>query len=118
MENLNHHILSGIYQLLMSQPLQFLLHHSFIIGIFTGIISVIPFVIKRLPTLIVAIVALLASYYISQLLGFTFMQALYSGKTYFIAILVGNYVIGSIFGCAVANLIQFTRGEHEYATNK
>ena len=117
MENFNHQILSGIYQILVSKPVQFLFDHSLAIGFLTGAISVIPFMIKRLPTVAVAIMAIFASYYASELLNLTFMQALYSEKTYFIAKLVGNYLIGSIFGCAIANLIQLIRGEHDHATN-
>lgn len=117
MENFLHQLLAGVAQILLSKPIIFLFEHSFIIGLVTGIISVMPFAVKQLPTLIVIIVGILSSFYISEYYNLSFIQALYSDKSYFIAVLMGNYLIGSIFGCAIANLIQRIRGEHEHAAS-
>ena len=117
MENFNHQLLAGIAQILLSKPVMFIFNHSFAIGLITGAISVIPFVVKQLPTLIIMVIALLASFYISEYFNLTLSQALYSAKAYFIATLVGDYIVGSIFGCVVANLIQRIRGEQDHATN-
>ena len=117
MENLNLQLLAGIYQLLVSNPVQVFFHHSFLIGVFAGVISLLPYGIKRLPHVVVAIIVLFTWYWVKQKLNFSVMQAMYSEKSYFIVAFFGNYIIGCIVGCVIANLIQRVRGEHEYATN-
>lgn len=117
MDNFLHQILSGIAQIILSKPVVFLFDHSLVIGLITGAISLIPFMVKQLPTIIIAVVALLASFYMSEYFNLTFIQALYFEKTYFIAKLVGNYIVGLAFGYAITNLIQRIRGEHEHASN-
>ena len=117
MENFNHQMLNGLYQLLASSPIKMLFKYSLPIGVLTGVVSLLPFAIKRIPHAVVAIIALLASIFIAESFGLTKEQMLYSEKAYFIAKFIGDYVVGCVFGLIFANLIQRIRGDHDHATN-
>lgn len=117
MDNLNHQLMDGLYKLLTTKPVDFILQHSLLIGFITGVISLMPFVIKQIPHVVILIVAILTAFFISNSLDLSFNQALYSAKFYIVANFIGNYVIGCIFGFVVANLIQRIRGEHDHVAN-
>lgn len=117
MDNLNHQLMDGLYKLLTTKPVDFILQHSLLIGFITGVISLMPFVIKQIPHAVIAIVAILTAFFISNSLDLSFSQALYSAKFYIVANFIGNYVIGCILGFVVANLIQRIRGEHDHVAN-
>lgn len=118
MDNFHYHMLSGLHYILASKPVMFLFNNSLAVGILTGSISLIPFIlIRRLPTLIVNLIVMLISFYIYEAFNLTIMQFMYSVNTYFIANFFGNYIVGFIFGCVIANLIQRIRGEHHHAAN-
>ncbi len=117
MDNLNRQLMDGLYKLLTAKPTDFILQHSLLIGFITGIISLMPFAIKRIPHAVISILAILTAFFISNSLDLSFSQALYSAKFYIVANLIGNYVIGCIFGFALANLIQRIRGEHDHVAN-
>jgi len=118
MHSLNEQILTGISELLLSRPIHFIFDHSLAIGIITGIISLMPFVIKQIPHMVVIIIALLASYHISESFNLTFEQALHDKHFYIVISLIGDYIIGCIFGAGIANLIQSIRGEENHAASK
>lgn len=117
MDNLNRQLMDGLYKLLTAKPVDFILQHSLLIGFITGIISLMPFAIKRIPHAVISILAILTAFFISNSLDLSFSQALYSAKFYIVVNLIGNYVIGCIFGFAIANLIQRIRGEHDHVAN-
>lgn len=117
MDNLKHQLMDGIYKLLTAKPIDFILQHSLLIGFITGVISLMPFAIKRLPHAVIMILAILTTYFIASLFNLSFHETLYSASINIVANLIGNYAIGCIFGFAIANLIQRIRGEHDHVTN-
>ncbi|RTL13440.1 MAG: hypothetical protein EKK54_00170 [Neisseriaceae bacterium] len=117
MDNLIRQLMDGLYHLLVSKPVDFIFNHSFAIGFLVGVISLVPFAIKRLPHALILLLAMLLSIYLSYVFNLDFSQAFYSNKFYLVAKLVGNYLIGCVFGFSVANLIQRIRGEHDHVIN-
>lgn len=117
MDNLNQQLIHGIYLLLTSKPVGFILEHSLILGIVSGVISLMPFAIKRILHVVILLVAGLALLFVMDRLGLKITEVFYSAKADFIAILVGNYLIGCVFGFSIANLIQRIRGEHDHVIN-
>jgi cytochrome c biogenesis protein CcdA len=117
MDNLNQQLIHGIYLLLTSKPVSFILEHSLMLGIVSGIISLMPFAVKRILHVVILLVAGLALLFVMDRLGLKITEVFYSAKADFIATLVGNYLIGCIFGFSVANLIQRIRGEHDHVIN-
>lgn len=117
MDNLNRQLMEGLYKLLTTKPIDFIFQHSLLIGFITGVISLMPFAIKRIPHVVISILAVLTAFVINTSLDLSFSEALYTAKFYIVANLIGNYVIGCIFGFAIANLIQRIRGEHDHVTN-
>ena len=109
--------MEGLYKLLTAKPTDFILQHSLLIGFITGVISLMPFAIKRIPHAVISILAILTAFFISSSLNLSFSEALHFAKFYIVANLIGNYVIGCVFGFVVANLIQRIRGEHDHVTN-
>lgn len=117
MDNLNHQLMDGLYKLLTAKPIDFILQHSLLIGFITGVISLMPFAIKRIPHAVISILAILTAFFITNSLDLSFSQALYSVKFYIVTNLIGNYIIGCVLGFVVANLIQRIRGEHDHVAN-
>lgn len=117
MDNLNRQLMDCLYKLLTAKPVDFILQHSLLIGFITGVISLMPFAIKRIPHAVISILAILTAFFISNSLNLSFNEALYSAKFYLVANLIGNYIVGCIFGFAIANLIQRIRGEHDHVAN-
>lgn len=117
MDNLSRQLMNGLYHLLVSKPVDFVFNHSLAIGFLVGVISLVPFMIKRIPHVLIMLLAILLAFYLSNVFNLDFSQAIYSNKFYLVAKLAGNYLIGCIFGFSVANLVQRIRGEHEHANN-
>ncbi len=117
MDNLNQQLIHGIYLLLTSKPVGFILEHSLMLGIVSGVISLMPFAIKRILHVVILLVAGLALLFAMDRLGLKITEVFYSAKADFIATLVGNYLIGCVFGFSIANLIQRIRGEHDHVIN-
>lgn len=117
MDNLNQQLIHGIYLLLTSKPVGFILEHSLMLGMVSGFISLMPFAIKRLLHVVILLVAGLALLFVMDRLGLNITEVFYSAKADFIATLVGNYLIGCIAGFIIANLIQRIRGEHDHVIN-
>lgn len=107
----------ALYKLLTAKAVDFMLKHSLLIGLVAGAISLMPFSVKRLPHLVIFILALLSTFFIANLFNLSLYETLYSARIYIVANLIGNYVIGCVFGFAIANLIQRFRGEHDHVTN-
>ena len=117
MENLNYQLMAGLYRLLTTKPVDFIIQHSLTIGLITGIIAVVPFLIKRLPHAVMMVLSSLMVFYICNAFDLSMAQVLYSPKSYLVVQMLGNYIIGCIFGFALANIIQRIRGEHDHVTN-
>lgn len=117
MENLNHLVMLSLCWILTSSMTSFIIQHSLIIGLSVGSISGIPFLIKDIPHLIIILLVLALIVYFCNIYNLNFVQLLYSQEAYLISEMLGNYIIGCIFGFAFANLIQRIRGEHEHVTN-
>lgn len=107
-------LMDGLFRLLTCKPVEFVFQHSLSIGIVAGIISLMPFRVKRLPHVIIALLAMLATFYMYSLLNLSFKQLWYSEHIYFVVNLAGNYLIGCIIGFMVTNFIQRIRGEHDH----
>ena len=116
MESLNLQLLDGLYRLLTSKPIDFIIQHTMLIGLVTGVLAVIPFVIKQIPHLVILGVVLLVFIYVVDSQDVAIRDALYSGKLFLAVRITGDYVIGCVYGFAVANLIQRLRGEHDHVT--
>ena len=117
MHSLNHQLLLSLHQLITTKPVDFLIGHSLVIGFISGVFSLIPFQIKQLPHIIVLIVAVLAIIYVNIGSNIGIKYIFYSKDTYFIMNFVGRYMIGCIFGLAIANFIQRIRREQAHDTN-
>jgi nitric oxide reductase large subunit len=117
MEHFNQQILELIAKFLQQNLVGFIFKHSLAFGLFTGIISLLPFLIKRTPHLIILVIGLITTFYIVDDGNLAMNQIIYSAKMYLVTKFIGNYIIGFIFGLALANLVQRIRGDHEDATN-
>ena len=62
MDNLNRQLMDGLYKLFTAKPVDFILQHSLLIGFITGIISLMPFAIKRIPHAVISILAILTAF--------------------------------------------------------
>lgn len=118
MDNFNYQLMHGLMLLLTSKPVNFVFTHSLLLGFVSGVISLVPFAIKRLLHVVIMIIVLLAAFYITDQVGLTVEQLFYYDKAFFIVNFVGNYIFGCIGGFVIANTIQRIRGEHEHVTNK
>ncbi|MDD3266180.1 MAG: hypothetical protein PHC75_03250 [Burkholderiales bacterium] len=117
MDNFNNQLMDGLYKLLTTKYVDFILSHSLLIGFITGVISLMPFFIKRVPYLVIVILGVLVSFYISNRFDLSFAEAFYSPRFSFVARFLGDFIIGCICGFAVANTIQRIRGEHDHVSN-
>ena len=118
MENLNHLLALCLCWILTSHLVHFIIQHSLIIGLITGTISGIPFVIKDIFHLIIFLLDLALIVYFCITYNISLIQLLYSQEFYLIAEILGNYILGCTFGFAGANLIQRIRGEHDHVSDK
>ena len=116
MESLNLQLLDGLYRLLTSKPIDFIIQHTMLVGLITGVLAVIPFVIKQIPHLLILLVCLLLVIYVMDSQDIAIHDALYSGKMFLVVRIAGDYIIGCVYGFVVANLIQRLRGEHDHVT--
>ena len=117
MENLNYQVLHGLYHLLNFPAVNLIINNSFIIGFITGSISLMRFMVRRIPHLLVLLLGLALVVYVCDGLKLTFLQFLYARDGNIFMNFIGNYIIGYAFGCAIANLIQRIQGEHDYAND-
>lgn len=114
MDKLNQQIVDNISLLLVSKPILFILAHSIVVGIISGIISLIPFKVKRVIHILVLLVVLFSGYQILIENHIDIADILYATQAYSIAEFVGNYCVGCLIGFAIANGIQRIRGEHNH----
>lgn len=117
MDNFNYQLMHGLMLLLTSKPVNFVLTHSLLLGFVSGVISLVPFAVKRLLHVVIMIIAVLAAFYVTDQVGLTVEQLFYYDKAFFIANFVGNYIFGCIGGFVIANTIQRIRGEHDHVAN-
>ncbi len=117
MDNINAQLMHGLYVLLTSKAVNFVFEHSFLLGFVSGVISLIPFAVKRIMHVVIMIIAILAAFYVTDQMGLTMEQFFYYDKSFFVIKLVGNYLFGCIGGFVIANIIQRIRGEHDHVAN-
>ena len=113
MANLEFQIYHGLFLLLTSNPINILVSYALFIGLLSGILSILPFGLIRIPITIMGLVALIAWFYCSYALKISTFNLLYAEKAYWIIKFVGDFVVGILFGIIIVNLIQRLRGEHE-----
>jgi hypothetical protein len=117
MENLNNQLMHGLLMLLTSKPVSFMFEHSLLLGFISGVISLVPFAVKRIGHAVIISVAMLAIIYLCDMVDLSLHDVFYYSKTILVANLVGNYIFGCIGGFVIANAIQRIRGEHDHVTN-
>lgn len=117
MENLDNQLMHGLLMLLTSKPVSFVFDHSLLLGFISGVISLVPFAVKRIGHAVVMLVAMFAILYLSNVADLSLSEVFYYSKTMLVANLVGNYILGCIGGFAIANAIQRIRGEHDHVTH-
>lgn len=117
MDNFNYQLMHGLMLLLTSKPVNFVFNHSLLLGFVSGVISLVPFAVKRLLHVVIMIITVLAAFYVTDQVGLTVEQLFYYDKAFFIANFVGNYIFGCIGGFMCANTIQRIRGEHDHVAN-
>lgn len=117
MDNFNYQVMHGLSVLLTSKYVSFILDHSLLLGFISGVLSLIPFAIKRILHIIVLVIAVLIACYLVEVTGLKLGELFYSNKAFIIANLIGNYFFGCIAGFVIANTIQRIRGEHDHVTN-
>ena len=118
MESLNYQLMDGLYRLLTCKPIDFIIQHTMLVGLITGVLAVIPFMIKQIPHLVIMGVVLLVFIYVVDSQDIAIRDVFYSGKLYLVVRILGDYLFGCIYGFVVANLIQRLRGEHDHVTSK
>ena len=112
MDNLNHQLMDGLYKLLTTKPVDFILQHSLLIGFITGVVSLMPFAIKRIPHAVISILAILITFFISNSLDLSFNEALHSAKFYIVANMpIQMYIYGARIGQQLTHQDQ-TRCDH------
>ena len=118
MESLNYQLMDGLYQLLTCEPVDFIIQHTLLVGLITGVLAVIPFAIKRIPHVLIILIALIVFIYVFDTQDIAIRTVFYSGKMFLVVRILGDYLFGCIYGFVVANLIQRLRGEHDHVTSK
>jgi len=116
MKSYDPQLMDGLFRLLTCKPVEFVFQHSLSIGVVAGVISLMPFRIKRLPHILIVFLVMLAVFYMYSLLNLSLKQLWYSEHIYFAVKLAGDYIIGCIIGFAIANFIQRIRGEHDHVS--
>lgn len=115
MNNLDKQVFDAIYMFLTLDPILFMFNHSVMVGIVSGVISLIPFPkIKRILPIFMLLLAVLASYIVVARNHIELSMFLVDNRVYFVAEMLGNYLLGLLIGFAIANSIQRVRGEHNH----
>ena len=117
LDDVSQQLMTWIYSLLVSKPVDFVFAHGLVLGVVSGAIAGIPFKAKRIIHVVVLFLGVIASLYIYQQWHLTLAKLFFSTAYYFIAEMLGNYIIGCIGGFIIANTIQRVRGEHDHVTN-
>lgn len=117
MEHINQQFLEMIEKFLTNKGIGIIFNHSLLLGVITGVISLIPFFIKRIPHAIIFIIGVIAVIYVYDSSNLDLKDMLYYSKMYVVLKFMGRYVIGFIYGLAIANLIQRLKGDHEHESN-
>lgn len=118
MESLNYQLMDGLYRLLTCEPVDFIIQHTLLVGLITGVLAVIPFAIKRIPHVLIILIALIVFIYVFDTQDIAIRDVFYSGKMFLVVRILGDYLFGCVYGFIVANLIQRLRGEHDHVTSK
>lgn len=118
MESLNYQLMDGLYRLLTCEPVDFIIQHTLLVGLVTGVLAVIPFAIKNIPHVLIILISLIVFIYVIDTQDIAIRDVFYSGKLYLVVRILGDYLFGCIYGFVVANLIQRLRGEHDHVTSK
>jgi hypothetical protein len=98
MANLEFQMYHGLYLLLTSNPITVLINYALVIGLLSGILSILPFGLIRVPITFMGTIALIAWFYCSYALKISTFNLLYAEKAYWIIKFLGDFVIGILFG--------------------
>lgn len=117
MEHINQQFLEIITRFLSNKGISLIFNHSMVFGLLTGVISLIPFFIKRVPHVVIMIIGFITIIYVYDSSNLDLKDMLYYPKMYLVVKFMGRYIIGFIYGLAIANLIQRIKGDHEHESN-